>query len=264
VLYLGSAEAGYVTGQTLYVDGGWSALGLPDLAPSEEDDAVIMNPSLACGDWLCLKQDIDTLLSVGTEMFHIDIMDGHYVPNLCFPADVVRAVDAYCDAVLDVHLMTDRPEDYIEQMQKAGADMISFHVDETRFPISLLRRIRGLNMQAGIVLNPTTNHDDVAPLLEFVDYVDVMGVEPGFPGQQMLLKHTCGHLLFCAAHASRIGTAIASWSTAAWILTTRGSAWPKAPISWSPARWPFTDRRRAWKPARGGFCGCCRRTQTRM
>jgi len=155
-----------------------------------------MNPSLACGNLLCLREDIDTLLSVGTEMFHIDIMDGHYVPNLCFSADTVRAVDAYCDVTLDVHLMTDRPGDFIEQMHNAGADMLSFHVDATRFPIGLLRRIRGHGMQAGIVLNPNTNHDDVAPLLEFADYVNVMGVEPGFAGQQMLVKHTCGHLSF--------------------------------------------------------------------
>lgn len=157
---------------------------------------MIMNPSLACGSLLCLKEDIGTLLSVGTQMFHIDIMDGHYVPNLCFSADTVRAVDAFCDASIEVHLMTDQPGGYIEQMHAAGADMLSFHVDATRFPISLLRRIKTLGMQAGIVLNPNTNHADVEPVLDFVDFVNVMGVEPGFPGQRMLTEHTVKHISF--------------------------------------------------------------------
>ncbi len=156
----------------------------------------MMNPSLACGNLLNLKEDIDTLLSVGTQMFHIDIMDGHYVPNLCFSADTVRAVNAYCDVQIEVHLMTDEPCDYIEQMYAAGADLLSFHIDATRFPISLLRRIKALDMQAGIVLNPNTNHADVEPVLEFIDFVNIMGVEPGFPGQRMLTGHTVGHISF--------------------------------------------------------------------
>jgi ribulose-phosphate 3-epimerase len=157
---------------------------------------MIMNPSLACGNWLCLKEDIDTLRAVGAEMFHIDVMDGHYVPNLCFPIDVVRAVRAYCDTSLEVHLMVDDPAAYIEPMQKAGADMLSFHLNATRFPISLLRRIRGLGMQAGIALNPTTAHSEVEAVLPYADFVNVMGVEPGFPGQSMLLLQTVKHLSF--------------------------------------------------------------------
>ena len=157
---------------------------------------MIMNPSLACGNLLCLKEDIDTLISVGAQMLHMDVMDGHYVPNLCFSADTVRAVAAYCDALIEVHLMTDKPDDYIKQMHEAGADMLSFHIDATRFPVSLLRRIKSLGMQAGIVLNPNTNHDDVESILEFVDFVNIMGVEPGFPGQQMLLEHTRRHISY--------------------------------------------------------------------
>ncbi len=155
-----------------------------------------MNPSLACGNLLNLKQDIDDLMSVGTRMLHIDIMDGHYVPNVCFSPDVVRAVCAYCGATVEVHLMTDRPEDYVERIKNAGANMLSFHVDATRFPISLIRRIKTGDMQAGIVLNPNTDHDDVTPLLEFVDFVNIMGVEPGFPGQTMLVKQTRRHIAF--------------------------------------------------------------------
>ncbi len=155
-----------------------------------------MNPSLACGNFLNLKQDIDDLMSVGTKMLHIDVMDGHYVPNLCFSLNVVRAVSACCDATIEVHLMTDRPEDYVERMRDAGANMLSFHLDATRFPVGLLKRIKAAGMRAGIVLNPNTDHDDAAPLLEYVDYVNVMGVEPGFSNQTMLVNHTRRHLSF--------------------------------------------------------------------
>ena len=145
------------------------------------------NPSLANCDLLRVGEEIEELMAGGVNMVHIDIMDGHYVPNLCFPVSFVRAVKRRFPSLLaDIHLMATNPEHYIEPLAECGADYTSFHLDSTSFPIRLLGKIKSCNMKAGVVINPSQCVGAVEPVLDLLDYAVLMSVEPGFAGQQFL------------------------------------------------------------------------------
>jgi len=146
----------------------------------------LINPTLACGNPLNYKEDLDILNSLGNKILHIDIMDGHYVPNICFDLNTVRTIKNHYDFVLDIHLMVTNPEHYIEALQEAGVEMVSFHLDATAFSIRLLQQVRKCGMKAGIVINPSQPVLAAKQVLPYVDYVLLMAVEPGFSGQQFL------------------------------------------------------------------------------
>ena len=134
---------------------------------------LIVNPTLACGNPLNFKKDLDILENTGIKILHIDIMDGHYVPNLCFDTGMVGLIRKNYSFLLDVHLMVTNPADYILPLAAAGADYVSFHLDATHFPVRTLNQIRENGMKGGVVL-------------PYLDFVLVMGVEPGFSGQRFL------------------------------------------------------------------------------
>lgn len=147
---------------------------------------MILNPTLACADLLRLADEIDILLAQGISMLHLDIMDGHYVPNLCFSVDSVAAVAAYTSAVLDVHLMVDQPLPYIAPLAAAGASMVSVHLDAPSL-VQCLDSIRSAGMKAGIVLNPGDRPAEIPEqLLSRADFVQLMAVHPGKAGQPFL------------------------------------------------------------------------------
>lgn len=152
----------------------------------KKKSACAVNPTLACGNLLNFEGDLDILEKTGIQMVHIDIMDGHYVPNLCFNVDTVAAIRKNYSFFLDVHLMVSNPEFYLRPLQRAGADAVSFHQDVVRFPIRLLKQIHQLGMKGGIVLNPVQQVESLIELLPYLDFVVVMGVEPGFSGQRFL------------------------------------------------------------------------------
>ena len=147
---------------------------------------LIVNPTLACGNPLNFKEDLDILEKTGIKILHIDIMDGHYVPNLCFDTGMVGLIRKNYSFLLDVHLMVTNPEDYIQPLAAAGADYVSFHLDATNFPIRMLNQIRENGMKGGVVLNPAQSPDLLAETLPYLDFILVMGVEPGFSGQKFL------------------------------------------------------------------------------
>lgn len=148
---------------------------------------LINSPSLANCDLLEMEHDISLLAEAGVQFFHIDLMDGHYVPNLGFPMKIISNLkNKYPQAIADVHIMVEHPERYVEPLAKEGADYVSFHIDSTPFVIRTLQSIRKQGMKCGVVINPSQRIDLLEPYLDQVDMVTVMSVEPGYAGQQFM------------------------------------------------------------------------------
>lgn len=148
---------------------------------------VINSPSLANCNLLELKDNVQELVDAGVTWMHIDLMDGHYVPNLYFPIRIVSDLKAaYPHLTIDVHMMVTNPIDYIQRLADAGADYLSFHTDSTPFAIRALQTIRKHNMKGGVVINPSQSIRVVEPYVDLLDMVTLMAVEPGFAGQQFM------------------------------------------------------------------------------
>lgn len=144
-------------------------------------------PSLACANPLTLGTDIEALMRSGMNILHFDIMDGHYVPNICLSFDTASSIrQTYADAVLDIHLMTEEPEKYIDRLKNQGASYVTFHSDATHFAYRTISAIHAAGMKAGIALNPSQSPENIVPILPYVDLVLVMSIEPGFSGQAFI------------------------------------------------------------------------------
>ena len=149
---------------------------------------AILSPSILSCDYMNMERDFKRCAEVGVKWLHVDVMDGHFVPNLTFGYGMVGAMRKVTDLVLDVHLMIDTPIRYAEQFCKAGADYLTIHVEsDTRENTkACLEKIRSLGVKPGIVVKPKTPAEDVAEFLPMVDMVLVMTVEPGFGGQKFM------------------------------------------------------------------------------
>jgi ribulose-phosphate 3-epimerase len=145
--------------------------------------APLLAPSLLASDHANLAAGARLAESFGLKWLHVDIMDGHFVPNLTFGPQTVAALRKHTALFLDVHLMLDEPHHFVEPFAKAGANLISIHAEPTYDHAATLARIRALGCQCGLVLNPGTPATAAEPFLEVVDLVLVMTVQPGFGGQ---------------------------------------------------------------------------------
>lgn len=141
-------------------------------------------PSLLASDFAQLGREIARVEDLGVAALHLDIMDGHFVPNISFGLPVVEAVRRVSRVPLDVHLMIQNAEDYLDDFRAAGADTLTVHVEAAADPRPLLDRIRALDCVAGLALNPPTPLSAVEPFLLYCDIVLVMSVMPGFGGQE--------------------------------------------------------------------------------
>ena len=147
---------------------------------------VLVSPSLLSSNFAKLSEEIDAVLKAGADWLHIDVMDGHFVPNITMGPPVLKSIRQVTDAVLDVHLMIEDPDKYIEDFVKAGADIVTVHVETLKDPKATLRRIKELGAKPGITLRPSTSIEKILPWLADVDLILIMTVEPGFSGQKFM------------------------------------------------------------------------------
>ena len=143
-------------------------------------------PSILAADFAKLGQEVKEVEAAGAELIHIDVMDGHFVPNISFGAIALEAIRPLSTLPMDVHLMIENPDQYIEQFAKAGADYITVHVEACRHLHRTIQLIRSYGVKPGVVLNPHTPIEAIQHILEDVDMVLFMTVNPGFGGQKFI------------------------------------------------------------------------------
>lgn len=148
--------------------------------------ARFIAPSILAADFTNLQKDIEMVNTSEAAWFHLDIMDGVFVPNISFGLPVVKAVKQLARKPLDVHLMIIEPEKYLSRFRDAGADYLTVHVETCKYLHQTVKEIRDLGMKAGVSLNPDTPVDALQQIISFIDLVLIMSVHPGFGGQKFI------------------------------------------------------------------------------
>ena len=149
---------------------------------------IVISPSILSADFANLERDIKRVEEAGADWLHIDVMDGHFVPNITIGVPVTASIKKVAGIPLDVHLMIENPAKYIEPFANAGADIITFHyeaVDDGKVK-SVIEQIKSFGLNAGLSIKPATSPDKIIPFLQYLDMVLVMTVEPGFGGQTFM------------------------------------------------------------------------------
>ncbi len=143
-------------------------------------------PSLLAADFSDLKGEIKRMEEAGANYLHLDVMDGHFVPNISYGAPVIASIRKHTQLIFDVHLMISDPLKYVDSFIKAGADIITFHYEATECPMDVLKSIKAKHIPCGIAISPRTPVDAVLPFVDVADMILVMTVEPGFGGQSFM------------------------------------------------------------------------------
>ena len=147
---------------------------------------ILVAPSILAADFANLGEDIKRIVDAGADIIHLDVMDGHFVPNISFGVPIIKSIREVTKLPFDVHLMISNPLDYIDSFAKSGADGITFHIESNGDPKDIIAKIKENGCAVGVSLKPKTPVEAILPYLEFVDLVLVMTVEPGFGGQSFM------------------------------------------------------------------------------
>lgn len=151
--------------------------------------AVIISPSILSADFANLERDIKRVEEAGADWLHIDVMDGHFVPNITIGVPVLKSIKKIAQLPLDVHLMIENPERFVEAFKNAGADIITFHYEAVDEVLAIIKLIKSCGIRAGLSIKPKTPSKEIFKFLPHIDLVLIMTVEPGFGGQDFM--HDC-------------------------------------------------------------------------
>lgn len=154
--------------------------------PTSKTAAIQVAPSLLAANFSRLAEEIQRIEAAGADFLHLDIMDGHFVPNISFGLPVIQAIRQVTQLKFDVHLMLSQPQDYLEAFRQAGADSLTVHVEVDANIGTLLDQIHSIGLECGLTLNPKTPIDLIFPYLNQLNLALVMSVEPGFGGQSFM------------------------------------------------------------------------------
>ena len=148
----------------------------------------IVSPSLLAADFANLAEEVKKIELAGAQYLHLDVMDGMFVPNISFGLPVISSLRKHSKMIFDVHLMIKDPQRYIEDFLRAGADIITIHYESCDDPLSVVRQIKALEARAAVSIKPATPAEVLYPMLDELDMVLVMTVEPGFGGQKIIME----------------------------------------------------------------------------
>lgn len=152
--------------------------------------SIIISPSILSADFANLERDIKLVEQAGADWIHVDVMDGHFVPNITIGVPVVKSLKKVTSLPLDVHLMIENPQNYVDDFASAGADIITFHYEAAPDKVlEIAKKIKDLGIKAGLSIKPKTKASEIFEFLPYLDMVLVMTVEPGFGGQSFM--HDC-------------------------------------------------------------------------
>ncbi|OOB79265.1 MAG: ribulose-phosphate 3-epimerase [Epulopiscium sp. Nuni2H_MBin003] len=149
---------------------------------------IHLAPSILAADFANLRRDIEIVENAGVKYLHVDVMDGHFVPNISIGAPVVKSIRPYTKSIMDVHLMIENPDQYIEEFAQIGADILTVHVETCKHLDRTIQLIKECKVKAGVAINPATPVSTLEEIIKDVDLVLIMSVNPGFGGQKFIDK----------------------------------------------------------------------------
>ena len=148
--------------------------------------SIKISPSILSANFACLEDDIKKVVEAGAELIHVDVMDGHFVPNITIGPCVVNSIKKICPVPLDVHLMITDPQKYLESFVKAGSDWITFHIETVKNATEFIDYAKTFNIKVGVSIKPATPPKAIFEILPHLDLILIMSVDPGFGGQKFM------------------------------------------------------------------------------